>query len=196
VNKVAALPARAPAEDDSVHQPAPQGPMERGSEQRAAEPRRAATASWQSLAREGKYSAALEVVRAAGVDKVLPQLSSPDLILLGNAARFSHDVGTAERAYLAARGSGSTSSLAAYYLSRTASDERNNPAEAIRWLRTFLAEDSEGELAPSARARLMSLLERAGDRAGASRVAKDYLRLHPGGPHVGLARSLVGGARP
>ncbi len=190
--------AKAGTEESALVQQGPNGATQRVREDRVDARRIAPQGSWQALARDGKYAAALALVHRAGVEGTLRELSAPELILLGNAARFSHDGSTAERAYLAARaaGSGSSRSLAAYYLSRTASDERNNPAEAIRWLETFLAEDSQGELAPSARARLMGLLERSGDRRGAGRVARDYLRLHPNGPHVAFAESLAEGAAP
>jgi hypothetical protein len=72
-----------------------------------------------------------------------------------------------------------------------AADGEREPREAIRWLRTLLHESPTGDLAASARARLMDLLTKQGDRAGAAQIARDYLEYHPDGPHADLARTLL-----
>ncbi len=82
--------------------------------------------------------------------------------------------------------------LSAFYLARLAEDQDQNLDEAARWLRTFLGESPSGDLAASARAKLLGLLIRKGDRAGARTAAADYLEHHPSGPHAAGAC----GARP
>jgi outer membrane protein assembly factor BamD (BamD/ComL family) len=82
--------------------------------------------------------------------------------------------------------------LAALYLAKIAEDMTHEPGEAVRWLRTFLQSSPSGDLAAGARASLMSLLLRSGDKLAARAVAEDYLRYHPTGPHADEARSLVG----
>jgi hypothetical protein len=51
-------------------------------------------------------------------------------------------------------------------------------------------------LAATARARLMTLLAARGEGGAARKVASDYLRLHPHGPHERVARSLLSGNSP
>ncbi|HVR20943.1 MAG TPA: hypothetical protein VMS65_14630, partial [Polyangiaceae bacterium] len=82
-------------------------------------------------------------------------------------------------------------SLAALYLAKVAEDMTHEPGEAIRWLRVFLEDSPRGDLASGARASLMSLLLRTGDRAGARNVAEEYLRHHPNGSHAAEARALA-----
>jgi hypothetical protein len=65
------------------------------------------------------------------------------------------------------------------------------PREAVRWLRTFLQSSPSGDLAAGARASLMSLSLRSGDKVAARAVAEDYLRYHASGPHADEARALV-----
>lgn len=194
-----ALDDRAPG--DRVSETSASGSARRGSPSSNRPPTSApsaSTPSWQTLARAGDYRGAFAVVQKSGFDGVLAAASADDRILLGNTARFSGDSAAAERAYLGARATGvaSAKSLAAYYLARIALDGHRSSGEAIRWLRTFLQEDPGGELAASARARLIDLLQRTGDRAGARQTAFEYLRLHPNGPHAPLARSLTAEATP
>ena len=122
------------------------------------------------------------------------ELPENDLLLLANAARYSGDVGRAREALtkLRERFRGrSGASLAALHFAKIAEDMTHEPAEATRWLRTFLRESPDSDLAAGARASLMSLLLRAGDRGGARAVAEDYLRRHPNGQHAADARALV-----
>lgn len=147
---------------------------------------------WKDLASSGKYAEALSVVERRGVSSVLSHVSPGDMILLGNTGRFSGNWNVARQAYQAARSSGDAgvAALAAYYLARVALDGQGSSDEAIKWLRTYLKEAPMGELSASARARLMDLLDKNGDRAGARRIAAEYVSLHPDGPQVDQARRL------
>jgi hypothetical protein len=149
--------------------------------------------SWQSLASRGMYAAALTAAEKEGLKDLLARESAADLLLLGNSARFASRGEPARRAYLTLRerfpGTASAS-LSAYYMARLASELDKSNAEAVRWLRVFLAESPRGDLAASARARLMDLLDKQGDPS-ARQVAQEYLVLHPGGPHAELARSVL-----
>lgn len=153
---------------------------------------KSAKPDWQELARAGRHADAVEMVRQHGMDAVLSRSGPEDMILLGNTARFSGHWGVAQTAYVAARSSGepATRALAAYYLARVALDGQGNGSEAIRWLRTYLTEAPTGELSASARARLMDLLEKGGDRASAKKVAAEYVSFHPNGPHIDRAKRL------
>jgi hypothetical protein len=160
----------------------------------ALEPKaRASAETWQSLASRGMYAAALSAAEKEGMKDLLARESAADLLLLGNSARFASRGEPARRAYLTLRerfpGTASAS-LSAYYMARLASELDKSNAEAVRWLRVFLAESPRGDLAASARARLMDLLDKQGDPS-ARQVAQEYLELHPGGPHTELARSVL-----
>jgi hypothetical protein len=123
---------------------------------------------------------------------VLARASADERLLLGNAARYSGRIDLGSRAYLAAREAGGTAApLAAYYLAKIALDSNGDQTGAIRWLQTYLREAPTGDLAVSARARLMNLLEATGRHAEARRVATEYLTLHPAGPNAQTARSLL-----
>ncbi len=155
--------------------------------------------TWQSLAARGMYVDALSAAEKQGLTQLLARESAADLLLLGNSARFASRSEPARRAYLSLRErfpETTSASLSAYYLARLAGDLDKNSGEAVRWLRVFLAESPRGDLAASARARLMDLLRKQGDALGARSVARQYLELHPTGPHAELARSILAAKSP
>lgn len=170
----------------------PSGKTSKDTSSEGARPTDRIASSWQTLARAGKYELALEEVERLGVDHVLGQASSDDRLLLGNAARYSGRIELGSRAYLAARNSeGAAAPLAAYYLAKIALDSNGDQSGAIRWLQTYLREAPHGDLAVSARARLMNLLQATGRHAEAKKVAKEYLALHPSGPNARTAQQLL-----
>jgi hypothetical protein len=189
-----AAPAASP---QSPHAPVPVTP-----EPAASQPE-AATGSgpeddFRVQAARGNYAAAIAAARRTGFDRLEAELSAKDLLLLANTARYAGSASEARGALLKLRGRfpGSPSAAhAALLLAAQAEDRDKNPNEAERWLRTFLLESPRGELAAGARARLMAALLRRGARAEAEQVARDYLRLHPGGQHVAQAEAVLQGSR-
>lgn len=152
-------------------------------------------AAWRQLASEGRYEDAVAAVSPSDFQRLLATGGPADLLLLGNTARFAGQPDRARRAYTSLRSRFSQTPearLAAFSLARLSADVDRNPQKAIHWLRVFLRESPSGDLAASARARLMDTLASQGDRRGAAEVARDYLRYHPRGPHSGVARSLLG----
>lgn len=153
------------------------------------------TAQWRELAARGRYDEALQLASRQGLSGWIETGTAADLLLLGNAARFAGRPDESRRLYLGLRkrhGSAPEAQLAAFSLARLAADVERRPDQAIHWLRVFLRESPRGDLAASARARLMDTLAREGQRDAAAEVARDYLRNHPGGPHAEMARTLVG----
>jgi hypothetical protein len=145
-------------------------------------------------AARGNYAAAILAARRNGFERLEAELSAKDLLLLANTARYAGSASEARGALLKLRErfAGSPSAAhAALLLASQAEDRDKNPAEAERWLRTFLKESPQGELAAGARARLMAMLLGRGARAEAEQVARDYLRLHPGGPHAAQAQAVL-----
>jgi transmembrane sensor len=146
------------------------------------------------LARAGRYREALALAEERGFERVVGELPEGELLALGNAARYSGSARRAREAMLGLRArfpGRPASDLAALYLAKIAEQLDNNPKEAARWLRVFLSESPTGNLAADARASLLSILLSSGDTAGATAVARDYLRHHPNGPVAERARLLV-----
>jgi transmembrane sensor len=146
------------------------------------------------LARAGRYREALALAEERGFERVVGELPEGELLALGNAARYSGSARRAREAMLALRArfpGRPASDLAALYLAKIAEQLDSNPKEAARWLRVFLSESPSGNLAADARASLLSILLSSGDTAGATAVAREYLRHHPNGPVAERARVLV-----
>jgi hypothetical protein len=146
------------------------------------------------LAKSGKYREALALAEQQGFERVIAELPEGELLGLGNAARYTGARSRARQAMLAVRSrfpSRPASELAALYLAKIAEQLDHDPKEAARWLRVFLSESPTGNLAADARASLLSILLASGDTAGATAVARDYLRYHPTGPVADRARVLV-----
>jgi len=142
----------------------------------------------------GNYSAAMTAARRAGFDHLLRDLPANDLLLLANTARYAGSPQEARGALqkLRERFPGSPGAVhAALLLASQAEDRDKDSAEAERWLRIFLTESPQGELAAGARARLLAMLLKRGAQAQAEQVARDYLRLHPNGQHAARARAVL-----
>jgi hypothetical protein len=149
---------------------------------------------FRAQAARGNYSAAMAAARRAGFERLTHELSAKDLLLLANTARYAGSAPEARSALLELRKrfAGSPSAAhAALLLASQAEDHDKSSREAERWLRTFLTESPSGELAASARARLLATLLKRGARPEALQVARDYLRLHPNGQHVAQARAVL-----
>lgn len=149
---------------------------------------------FRSQAARGDYAAAIVAARRAGFDRLAAELSAKDLLLLANTARYAGSASEARGALLKLRERfpGSPSAAhAALLLASQAEDRDKNQNEAERWLRTFVMESPQGELAAGARARLLAMLVRRRARAEAEQIARDYLRLHPSGPHVAQAQAVL-----
>lgn len=144
--------------------------------------------TWQSLAKAGKYEAAITAIDA-GFDGALASLAVGDLELLADAARLAGRTAKAEAAYLALRKrfAGTTAAAhAAFQLGRQSSG-----AAAVKWLKLYLDEAPQGSFAKLARGRLIGALTDAGERRAAVDAARVYLDSYPDGPHAKVARALL-----
>ena len=145
-------------------------------------------------AAHGNWAGAMAAARRAGLERLSRDLSAKDLLLLANTARYAGSSSEARGALLKLRERFPRSPSAAHaalLLASQAEDRDKDFGEAERWLRTFLMESPQGELAAGARARLLAMLLKRGAQAEAEQVARDYLRLHPNGQHVARARAVL-----
>lgn len=200
----ARLAGPAPADDEpgvddgsSGERPAPavRAFQERAARSKGISSSPPAPPAWRRLSAEGRYVEALATVSPAEFEEVLTHASTEELLELGNTARFAGRPDRARRAYTSLRTrypQAAEARLAAFAMARLAADVDREPQRAIHWLRVFLGESPSGELAASARARLMDTLASQGRQGEAAEVARDYLRHHPAGPHAGIARALLG----
>jgi len=154
--------------------------------------------SLSELLAAGKYADAVARAEQRGFARVLAELPESELLALGNAARYTGASARARQTMLALRErfpGRPASSLAAFYMAKTAEQLDKNPKEAVRWLRVFLGESPNGGLAADARASLLSLLLALGDNAGAAAAAREYLEYHPTGPVADRARVVLARTR-
>lgn len=151
----------------------------------------ASDASWRQLAVDGKFDESLATV-GARYDAICDTASSADVLLLGDVARYTGNVERAELAYLAVRrrfaGTVDATS-AAFTLGRLAFSAGNDHA-AVDWFDTCLREQPRGPLAREALGNEIEAHLRLHDTPSAMRLANEYLRAYPDGPHAKLARSL------
>ncbi len=166
----------------------PEPPRDPSSTRGASEP------DWTKLARDAEYARALELAERSGFDRLTRELGENDLLLLANTARYAGDARKARTALQKLRSRfphGAAAPVSALYLARIAEDHDKNSVEAAHWLSVFLNESPRGGLSADARARLLSLLLKQGNRARAREVASDYLKYHPDGPHAAKARGIL-----
>lgn len=152
--------------------------------------------TWQELARAGKYREAFASANSLGLAAEMARASADELSLLGDSARFSGNGSDAIRIFLALRSrfpKSARASQAAFSIARVHFDHQGAYAEAARWFQTYLSEQRGGPFAREALGRLMEAKERSGDRAGARKVAAQYLAKYPTGPHARIARQLQEG---
>jgi len=151
--------------------------------------------SWKELAQRQNYADALAAAESQGFDETCKAASAPDLVLLGNAARFAGSAARAEQAFRLVRarfaGSGEAA-MAAFFLGRIAYDQRGNRREAAQWFQNYLREAPSGGLAREAAGRLLEADRALGDLSAARDVAREYLDKYPSGPHASLAHDVLG----
>lgn len=141
---------------------------------------------WRELGRRGEYPRAIQAVDREGSATVIAGASAPDLLLLGDVARFSGRPQLAREAYLAARARapGTTAAAqAAFALGRLGDG-------ALGWFQRYLAEAPDGPLSREALGRVLEL-QHGAKSSEAAATARRYLATFPAGPHAALARSVV-----
>jgi hypothetical protein len=155
---------------------------------------RRAGADWGTRLAEGQAAGIVAEARRRGLSKVLEISTSEDLAALADAARFERDEGLARRALLSQRrrfpGSGRAAE-ASFLLGRLDDAGGEGSAHALGWYDRYLKEAPGGAYVSEALGRKMTVLERSGRQAEATRIARDYLQRFPGGTYARAAQALV-----
>ena len=152
---------------------------------------------WVDLAKRGLYADAFAAAEERGFDKERERRGAAEVLLLGDAARFSGHADRARLAYQTVRQrfpATPSAALAAFQLGRDDFDRRSDYAGAERWLRVYLEEAPGGTFAPPAMGRLMEAELRQGNGSEARKLAEAYLARFPKGPHAEAARRVLGAA--
>jgi TolA-binding protein len=154
--------------------------------------------NWRSLADRGLYKEAFAAANVAGFEGICATATVDDLRALGDAARLAGSPASAVQALVRLRErfrASPEAAAAAFFLGRVAQDQRDDPAGAARWFRSYLAEEPSGEFAAEALGRLVEIEDTRGEADAARKVAERYLATYPQGPHAGYARAVLAGAR-
>lgn len=142
-----------------------------------------------ALENDGKFAEALAMAERLGLEQLLRTGNSEVLFCLSRLGRYQGNATLARGALVKLRdrfGKTKEASNAAFLLGRQAP-----PAEAARWLLTYLKEQPQGTFAREAAGRLMESYQRAGQFSEAQSAARRYLNAYPTGPHAGFAKSLL-----
>lgn len=133
---------------------------------------------WRALAESGDYGGAWTALQGEGQ----PDDEPPDLLRAADVARLSGHPAQAVpplRRILAHFPNDPRASLAAFTLGRVLLDDLGNPREAADAFLKAWALAPKSPLAPSAGARAVEALSRAGDDSAAREVAERYVREFP-----------------
>jgi transmembrane sensor len=137
--------------------------------------------TWQSLAHEGDYDAAYELLSRA------PRRASEtvdELLMAADVARLSHhpqDAVAPLARLLERHGRDPRAPLAAFTLGRVLLEELGRPRDAAPVFARAERLDPAGPLAEDALSRQVEALSRAGDTEAARTRAEEYLRRYPQG---------------
>lgn len=156
----------------------------------------AAEDTWSKRVAAGDFAGVLAAAQSRGVEGVLGQAALPDLIALGDAARYTGNTSLAQRALQAQRsrfGGSSAARAAAFLMGRIAEDQEHDARGALTWYNSYLKEAPQGAFAAEALGRRLVLLERTSGASAARDSAQSYLRRFPDGPYARVAQQILSG---
>lgn len=154
------------------------------------------TDTWTQRVAAGDFAGVLAAAQSRGVEGVLGQAALPDLIALGDAARYTGNTSLAQRALQAQRsrfGGSSAARAAAFLMGRIAEDQEHDARSALTWYNSYLKEAPQGAFAAEALGRRLVLLERTSGASAARDSAQSYLRRFPDGPYARVAQQILSG---
>jgi len=149
--------------------------------------------TWSKRVASGDFASVLAEAKSRGLPTTLARGKLSDLVALGDAARYTGNLGIARRALEAQRSrfaATTDAKAAAFYLGRLAED-RGSLGEAIRYYDAYLSEAPRGSFAAEASGRKMLATRRASGDGAAQALAEAYLARFPKGPYANVARELA-----
>ncbi len=154
-------------------------------------PPRVTRPDWRQLARDGKHREAYDALVATGSPGVRNEPG--DLLLAADVTRLAgHPAESVEwlQRVVSGHPGDSRAGLAAFTLGRLYLDQLGSPEQAVPAFARARA--MGGELAVDALAREVEARSRAGDAAGARRLAEEYLAQYPNGARAAIVRRYGG----
>jgi ferric-dicitrate binding protein FerR (iron transport regulator) len=151
--------------------------------------------SWTERVASGDYQAVLDEAEARGVGGVLQSGSLPDLVALGDAARYKGKMDLAKSALETQRSRfhGSSAAIsAAFVLGRLSEDSLGDVSGAIAHYDEYLAEAPSGAFAAEAWGRKMNAVSRVRGVEAARPIATEVLARYPDGAYAPMARQILG----
>jgi TolA-binding protein len=142
----------------------------------------------------GHWDRILKEVDRAGVEATLGRVSSDDLFILADAARYRRRHDLARAALLAQRRRFPDSPRALdaiFLLGRVEESHRSGTTRAIAWYDEYLQRAPKGPLVGEALGRKMTLTDRLEGSNRARPVAEEYVRRFPKGSYAEYARGLI-----
>ncbi|MFZ5469724.1 MAG: FecR domain-containing protein [Myxococcota bacterium] len=164
-----------------THEPAPPAPKPAPPNA----PRSSVAPAWRTLAQEGDFDRAYELLHQKGAAPIRDEPA--DLLLAADVARLSHHPEQAVkplRQLLQRHRRDPRAPLAAFTLGRLLLEELGQPKEAALAFLEAQALDPTGDLAQDAIAREVQAWSKAGELARAREGAQKYLRKFPNGPRL------------
>jgi TolA-binding protein len=149
---------------------------------------------WSEDLARGHWDRILKDVDRAGVEATLGRVSSDDLFILADAARYRRRPDLARAALLAQRRRFPDSPRALdaiFLLGRVEETHKSGTARAIAWYDEYLQRAPKGPLVGEALGRKMTLTDRLDGSARARPVAEEYVRRFPKGSYAEYARGLI-----
>jgi TolA-binding protein len=143
----------------------------------------------------GKLDLIVADARRRGIENCLASVSSEDLAVLADAARYTRHIDIARQALLALRRrfGGSKKATEAAFLLAKLDAAAHDDASALKYLNAYLSESPAGRYASEALGRKMAITQATRGPDGARPIALEYLSRYPNGAYAPAARAIVGG---
>ncbi len=159
-----------------------------------AAPLPSARLSWTELVAAGRFEAVLAEASTNGTAACVARCSAADLGALSDAARYKGRSELADQSLRALRErfAGTAAGRSAAFMLGRLREERGAQTDARSFYEQYLRESPGGPYSGEALAGKMRTTAATQGPAAAASVAREYLRLYPGGVHAKTARNLLG----
>ena len=152
-----------------------------------------ATRDWKQAMANGEWDKILADADRQGLSATVSSVSSAELFILTDAARYRRRSDIARVALLAHRERfpNAAGSVRALFLLGRVEELAASPSKAIEWYDRYLAEVPAGTYSAEALGRKMILWKELHGPTATRSLAERYLRRFPAGTYAGTARALL-----